>query len=846
MCRSLLLVSLLAAAPAWAVDFETDVEPIFHERCYACHGPSNQMSGFRLDDREAALAGGYSGAVIRPGDSAASALIQRVTSDKDGFRMPPAGPPLSDAETAKLAAWIDAGAEWPERAPAPKLTSEQKAEHWSFQPITRPGPPAVQDSAWVRNPIDRFVLAKLEAEGVRPSPETDKATLARRVSFDLTGLPPSPERVARFVADERPEAYAELVDELLASDHYAEKWAMHWLDAARYADSEGYERDPLRPHAWRWRDWVINAVGSDMPFDEFTIEQLAGDLLPDADLDSRIATGFLRNGIKNREAGVAGGEKRFEEVLDRTNTVGEVWLGLTVGCAQCHDHKYDPISQKEMYQLFAYLDNAVERDIEAPAPGEWGPFLRRYAEYRSKREAILEENGIPELYAAFRAEMIEAMDHPGERTDWDFQLTEWRAANDRSDWLLRAEEGELTDIERDKRIDHFLARKGPVINKDEGLEKKLDAVREELEKLESEMLPYRTQAYTMIERSEPVATHIALRGDWRAPGLEVQPGTPAVLPAPESPAKTPSRLELARWLVADSNPLTARVTVNHWWQELFGVGVVSTPDDFGTQGAPPTHPELLDWLASELRENGWSRKKLLRTIVLSATYRQASDDRPELAERDPANEWLARQNRLRLPAELIRDNALAVSGLLNDKVGGESVHPPQPEGISELSYSAKAWPEDTGPDRYRRGMYIFFRRTSPYPMLTNFDAPDTLTASVERERTNTPLQALNLLNDPVFFEAAQALGVRVMLERDETGERLERLFRLTLARAPEAGEKDRASTFLAAQREALGAAPGKARDLAPFVPEGATQAEAAAWTLLARGMLNLDEFLTRE
>ncbi len=844
----LTIVLLLCALPlAWgqpAVDFERDVEPIFHQKCYLCHGPAQQMNGLRLDDKAAALKGGYSGAVIVPGDSAASKLIERVTSEKDGFRMPPAGAPLSAPEIAVLKAWIDAGAEWPERAAAPAVSAAEKQTHWSFRPVRKPQPPSVENQAWVRNAIDRFVAAKLEAEGVKPSPEAEKIKLIRRVSFDLIGLPPTPEEVDRFLADQRPEAYAELVDRLLRSPHYGERQAIPWLDAARYADSDGYERDPLRPYAWRWRNWVIDVFNDDMPFDQFTIKQIAGDLLPGASLEDRVATGFLRNGIKNREAGVKNEEKRFEEVLDRLNTMGTVWLGLTVGCTQCHDHKYDPLSQEEFYSMFAVFNNAVERDIEAPLAGELGPYLRAYPEYRAKREKILQENGVYELQAAWRQKILAAMDNPGVNLDWDFNLTEWRAAHDRSDWMMRSDSSELTQIERDEMTNWFLRMPGPDNEKNEELKERLKKVREQLQELDQE-LPAVTRAYTMIERDKPVATHIALRGDWRAPGVEVQPGAPAVLNKFEAGAK-PARLAFAEWLVDKNNPLTPRVTVNRIWQELFGRGLVRTSDDFGTQGEKPSHPELLDWLASEFVESGWSRKHVVRLIVTSATYRQSSEARPELAERDPDNQWLARQNRLRLPAELVRDNALSVSGLLYPEVGGRSIRPPQPAGVAELSYAKKDWEEETGPERYRRGLYIFFQRTSPYPMLINFDAPTTLVSTVRRERSNTPLQALNLLNDPVFFEAAQALAVQAVTEEKDFDQRLERMFRLSLSRRPRSAEKDRIATYFDQQKTIFDAEPEAAPHVAPYLPPGVSRLEMAAWTGVARGLLNLDEFVTRE
>ena len=424
--------------------------------------------------------------------------------------MPPARSPVSAAEIELLRQWIDEGAAWVQSPkPAPVRLSEKQG-HWSFQPVSRPPLPQVSDSSLARNAIDRFILAKIDAEGIEPSPEAAKTTLIRRVYFDLTGLPPSPAEVDAFISDSSDGAYEKVVDRLLRSPHYGEKWAMHWLDAARYADSDGYERDPLRPHAWRWRHWVIDALNRDMPFDQFTIEQIAGDLLPNATVEQRVATGLLRNGTKNREAGVKAGEKRFEETIDRINTVSTVWLGLTVGCAQCHDHKYDPLKQQEFYQMYAFFNNAVERDIEAPLPGQRGPLLRELPGYYAKRQEILKEAGIPELQAEWHENIIAAMDHPGVNTDWDHSVTEWRAANDRADWTIRAGPENLTQLERDKITDWFLRRIGPDYTKDEEIKKRLEETREAIQQL-AESLPARTRAYTMIERSEPVPTHIALR-----------------------------------------------------------------------------------------------------------------------------------------------------------------------------------------------------------------------------------------------------------------------------------------------------------------------------------------------
>lgn len=829
--------ALLLPSLSWAdVDFGREIEPIFHERCYLCHGPDQQMSELRLDRRDRALAGGASGPVIVPGDASASKLIERVTSAKQGYRMPPAGDPLTAAQASLLAEWIDAGAAWPDRnagaAERQDVREAARKSHWAFQPVQRPVLPEVRESSWARNAIDRFVLAKLESEGLRPSPVAVPGTLLRRLHFDLVGLPPSLADLEAYLSNPEDASYSAVVDGLLESRHFGERWAIPWLDLARYADSEGYERDPLRPHAWRWRHWLINAINDDMPYDRFTIEQIAGDLLPDATMDQRVATGFLRNGIKNREAGTKNTQKRFEETVDRLSTVGNTWLGLTVGCAQCHDHKYDPLSQREFYALFAFFHNAVELDIEAPLPGELGPYLRTLPKYRKELERIRAHYGIDELQAEWRQQVIAAMDRPGERTDWDHEVTEWRAANDRADWTLRAPEQHLSLLEREKIADWFLMRSsGPDIAKDERLKERVKQAKKEVAALREQQFQM-SRAYTMVERMEPVPARLALRGDYRALGSEVPPGVPAVLPALVDAAKPP-RLRLAEWIASPRNPLTARVEVNRIWQELFGRGLVETAENFGTQGEPPSHPELLDWLASEFVRQDWSRKAIVRLIVDSATYRQSSVARPDAAQRDPGNAWLARQNRLRLPAELIRDNALAVSGLLNPAVGGQSVFPPQPGGVTDLSYSKKDWDEDTGPDRYRRGLYVFLRRTSPYPMLINFDAPDTLTSVSRRERSNTPLQALNLLNDSVFMEAADALAY-IVTSSGETGfdGRLELLARRCLARDLTAGEKQRARDFFSAQAERYGTR--------------SDDAERAAWKEFSRALLSLDEFITRE
>jgi len=830
------------------VDFARDVEPILHTRCYECHGPAMQMNGLRLDQKESALKGGYSGTAIVAGRSASSPLVLRVASSKDGFKMPPAGPALTAKEIGTLRAWIDQGAAWPDSPAAaigPKLSQAERLTHWSFQPVQRPREPAVRQRSWVRNPIDGFVLAKLESEGLTPSVEAGKAALLRRLSLDLVGLPPSPREVAAFLMDNSPDAYERQVDRLLASPHFGEKWARQWLDLARYADSDGYEKDLPRRYSWRWRHWVIDALNSDMPFDEFTLEQMAGDLLPGATGEQKTATGFHCNGLKNREAGVKRDEARFEELVDRTTTLGTAWLGLTVGCAQCHDHKYDPITQKDFYQLLAFFNSTEDTVIDAPLPGELGPHLQSQPGFYAKRNELLTKYRVPELQPQWEAHMLQAMAAPGKNLDWDFQVTAIRAMLDGAEPMLRKTEKVRTQREQDQVVDYFVRNPGPEIAKDKETSEKLKELARQLQDLEKSF-PSVSQSYVLAQSPQSVKTCVAVRGDYRRPGVEVEATAPGFLP-PLVQSDKPSRIRLAEWLTSRENPLTARVVVNRMWQEFFGRGLVRTAEDFGTQGEKPTHPDLLNWLAAEFMESGWRIKRMHKLIVLSATYRQASNSRPDLKERDPANVLLARQNRVRLSAELVRDAALQASGLLYPAVGGKSVRPPQPESVSKLTYGSSKWEENPGRDRYRRGLYIHYQRTSPYPQLINFDAPDANVSAAQRRRSNTPLQALNLLNDPVFVEAAQTLAVRVLLESPPGwNERLDSFFESCLSRKPSRSERDRLAIYYEAQKKLAERDAEAVQHLAPNVPAGLLPSEVVAWTGLSRVLMNLDEFITRE
>jgi hypothetical protein len=720
------------------IDFTRDVRPILARACLSCHGSQKQRGGLRLDDRDSALKGGNSGAVIRPGDGRNSRLIRLVAGLDAETRMPPGkGKELSAAEVGVLRAWIDQGAIWPKNKTA--VGGSVKSSHWAFQPIRRPALPLVAKSAWVRNGIDAFILSRLEEEKITPSEEADRVTLLRRLTLDLLGLPPAPEEVEAFVNDPRPDAYERLVDRLLASPHYGERWGRHWLDTARYADSDGFEKDGARPFAWRYRHYVIAALNRDLPYNRFVIEQLAGDLLPGATTEQKVATGFHRNTLTNNEGGVDREQFRVEAVVDRVNTTARVFLGLTFGCAQCHDHKYDPLSQREYYQFFAFFNSDVEVSIPAPVIG-----YKPIAAPRKGRPGVVQAQALA------------------------------------------------------------------------------------------------------LGRLRP--THVMIRGDFLRRGVEVLPGTPAVLPPLK--AKIANRQDLARWIVSGDNPLTARVAVNWIWSRYFGRGIVPALDDFGTQGEKPSHPELLDHLASEWMRRDWSLKELHRLIVTSATYRQSSKVRPEVLARDPYNTLLARQTRLRLEAEVIRDVMLASSGLLVKNIGGPSVRPPQPAGISELTYAGSArWIESIGADRYRRGLYTWFQRTSPYPMLMTFDAPDSNVCCVKRERSNTPLQALTLLNDSAFVECAQALGRRVLTEcQGDTSTRLRFAFRLCTARTPTSTELTRLQSLYGELHELCLADEKGARKLlgTAKAPAGVSVAEAATWMVLGRTLLNLDEVVTRE
>jgi len=817
MALALIVVPHKAAIAAGGspVAYATQVKPILTRHCVTCHGAAKPKGGLRLDTAAAALLGGESGPVVVPGRGEESPLIAAVRGNGETERMPLRRPPLSEAEITVLKDWIDQGAK--------AIADEQPGvppskSHWAFIAPRRPAVPEVSRPGWARNPIDRFILAQLDRAGLAPAPDADRATLLRRLSLDLIGLPPSPEEVDTFLAGRPAGSDERTVDRLMASPHFGERWARPWLDLARYADSNGYNIDAPRS-IWKYRDWVISALNADMPFDQFAIDQLAGDLTPGSSLGSRVATGFHRNTPINQEGGIDVEQFRVEAVADRVNTTGTVFLGLTIGCCQCHDHKFDPISQREYYRLFAFFNNVDEPDLEIGAPEE-----------SARRQQI--RGRIDEFHRALAARYP---DLDQRERKWEGTVTlEFTQAQD-------ADVRVAFDLPREKRsstqrralVELMMAR-DPTFRDEFATLTKLRAAEPKL-------------VTTMVvqERSgSPRPTHVHLGGDFTRKGERVEPGVPGVLPplGDASPGSPADRMDLARWLVDRRNPLAARVVVNRIWQAYFGRGLVETDNDFGTQGSAPSHPELLDWLACELMDRGWSRKAIHRLIVSSATYRQASRLRSEGQAIDPDNRLLWRQARLRLDAELIRDAALTSSGLLTRVLGGPSVFPPQPDGVMTLGQMKRPWQADPGPNRYRRGLYTFFWRATPHPFLTTFDAPSGVQTCTRRFRSNTPLQALTLLNDPAFVEIAEGLAARIVSERPVPAsdrDRIRYAIMLCLGRPALDREAEMLATVLEQER-----ADWAGRAKTP--PRRGGLAPSAAWITVARVLLNLDEFVTRE
>ncbi len=1010
-----------AATGEKKIEYATQVQPIFDANCTLCHGPNVQQNQLRLDSLGLALKGSISGPVIVPGNGKNSKLVRRLMG-LDDPRMPFNRPPLSPDQIALIRGWIDQGAPGAEEVAGRELKAQV---HWAYIKPVRPDLPKVKNAAWCRNSIDYFVLARLERGGLAPSPEAEKETLIRRVGLDLIGLPPTPQEVEAFQADKSPDAYEKVVDRLLASPHYGERWARPWLDLARYADSHGFEADPLRV-AWKWRDWVIQALNQDMSFKVFTIEQIAGDMLPNATTEQKIATGFHRNTMLNKEGGVDREEYRWYSLLDRVNTTAAVWLGTSLECAQCHNHKFDPFSQKDYYQFLAFFDNAEykvlnlgqgegyvqEPEIELPTPEQEAKSQTLRAEVDKVRAVLNTQT--PELDAAqekweigmkgadaiwtavqpshleslggaalkllddqsvlasgknpeadtyivqaktnlakitgIRLEVMNdaSLPHggPGRDPEGNFVLTEIEIsvapadkpealekvvvkeafANESQDgydiynlikkgmwgtgWAIDTSpatmplhrqavlvpekplgfgHGSLVTLRLKHNMRHATHNIGrfrlsvtslpdpetitriparllpvldiPVAKRSKEQKDSLAAVfrsatpllkpqRDRLAELQKELdkLGIAT-AMIMREREsfERPSTYIHIRGSYLAKGEKVYADVPAALhPLPSD--VMPNRLGLAYWLVDENNPLTARVEVNRIWETIFGRGIVETSENFGTQGSPPTHPELLDWLATEFMRQGWCMKKLIRLIVTSSTYRQSARATPELLERDPYNRLLARGPRFGVEAEMVRDISLAASGLLSPKIGGPSVFPYQPEGIWDRPYSEDKWVVNEGEDRYRRGIYTFIRRTAPYPSLTVFDAPSREFCTVRRVRTNTPLQALTALNDPAFFEAARALAKRVMKEAGpDDAARIAYGFRLTVTRRPTADELKYTLAFYNQELEHFQKDAKAAREVIQAGDKSPPDAaQVAAWTMVSNVLLNLDETITKE
>ena len=1032
------------------VDYTNDVLPILEGRCFKCHGPKKQEGGFRLDDAAAAKKGGDTGGDVVPGDSAKSLLILAVAGATDAVsRMPESGEPLSDEQIGILRAWIDQGAKWPA---AKVAQGKDPRQHWAFKAPLRPALPEVATTTWPRNEIDRFILARLEKEELKPSPEADKVTMLRRLSLDLIGLPPTVAEVDAFLADRDTNSYEKQVERLLASPHYGERWGRHWLDAARYADSDGFEKDKSR-NVWFYRDWVIGALNRDLPYDQFITEQLAGDQLPNPTQDQIVATGFLRNSMLNEEGGIDPEQFRMEAMFDRMECIGKSVLGLTIQCCQCHNHKFDPFAQEEYYRLFAFLNNdhapqrvvytpeemmrrdnltrqirEIEADLQHRTP-DWQDRLNKWSAQVTAAEPAWEvltpddfkENGggaklsllsdqsmlcagYAPTHCTFsvvgtskltritgvRLELLcdpnLPRGGPGRSFKGTFGLTEIiieaapaddpkkkteikiaaasadiaspespldPAFDDRSGkkrilgpiqfaidgknetaWGIDTDSGRrnqdrkavfqlATPIEfpagavikvslvqnhggwnSDDHQNNLLGRfrvsvtqaPTPVVAdplpkrlrdalnvaRDEratdraGSDKTTKAaaqsaaqnpalfsawratvadwsdVNAKIEALHQQW-PEGTTALVLQARDEPRSTQLLKRGDFLKPDHPVMAGVPAILhPLPAD--APPTRLSLAHWLADRRSPTTARVMVNRVWQAYFSTGIVSTSEDFGMQSEAPSHPELLDWLACEFMDRGWSTKALHRLIVNSATYRQSSKVAQELYTRDPYNRLLARGARFRVEGEVVRDVALASSGLLNPKLGGPSIYAPIPDSLLGLSYAPLTWTTETGPDRYRRAIYTFRRRSLPYPALQNFDTPNGDFACVRRQRSNTPLQALTTLNEVIFIECAQALARRTLAEGGATdADRVNYAFRRSISRLPTEAERAELLGLLEKQRARIAEgwlnpreiATGK-NELPGDLPQGTTPAQLAVYTILARVILNLDEAIMKE
>ena len=824
------------------IDFVRDIQPIFASKCYSCHGPREQEGQLRLDARAGLRQGGVSGALVVPRESTRSLLYKRLIGDEEGDRMPLEQEPLAAGQLDLIRRWIDAGATWPAHA---GVEAEAIQTHWAYVPPQRPELPATKDSPWVQSPIDAFILDRLLKRSLAPAQPAAQAVLLRRVFLDLVGLPPTVAQIDAYLADDRPNAYEQIVDQLLASPQYGIHWARAWLDAARYADSNGYQADQYR-NVWPYRDWIIRAMNADMPFDQFTIDQIAGDLLPQQDLQSRIATGFHRLTTCNVEAGVDPEENRVNQIIDRVNTTATVWLGTTIECAQCHNHKYDPFSQRDYYRLFAFYNNTplevegngvtynfVGPKMDLPLNGEEErlrqELQQRLAQAESQHQQLVAQR-LPVL-ADWERKIAEAgcpdqsTGTPADEVPADISRILRRKAAERS-------------AKQTARLEGYFAALDPRVKQ---LDEQISTLQKELDKIK----PVTT--LVMIESDEPRMTSIFRRGNFKDQGVAVAADTPRALHKLSSPGSG-NRLDLARWLVDRNNPLTARVAVNRWWAQLFGRGIVETIEDFGTQGAQPTHPELLDWLAVELMDSGWSMKRIHKLIVMSAAYQQSSATSSELLQRDPYNVWCARAPRFRLPAEAIRDNALAISGLLSYETSGPPVFPPQPPGVwRHVGRNAPQYNTSQGNGRFRRGIFVIWRRSAPYASFTNFDAPDRASCVVRRPRTNTPLQALTLMNDPAYIEMSLALAKRIVTQSAlDLPQQMHYAVRLCMSREPAADELQHLLQVFQQERQRFQQAPETAQAVIGNLECKHTDpSDMAAWFVIANILLNLDETITK-
>jgi Protein of unknown function (DUF1553)/Protein of unknown function (DUF1549)/Planctomycete cytochrome C len=997
-----LFATFAVVAPAQETNFANDVQPILRRNCDRCHGSKNQEADLQLNLRSSAL---EAEAVIVKHDADASLLIKRLVDENAGDLMPLDGEPLSVADVETLKRWIDQGADWPDEF--------AEAKHWAYQPIQRPSLPAKLSAHAV---IDHFVAARLA--GLQPSPPLDRARLIRRVSLALTGIPPSPHEVRDFLNDQAENAYEKVVDRLLQSPRYGERWAAPWLDLARYADSNGFQADQIRDN-WAYRDYVIRAFNDGMPFNQFVIEQLAGDLLENPTVDQKTATGFHRMTTCNVEAGVHPEANRVNQVVDRVNTTATVFLGTTLECAQCHDHKYDPFTQQDYYQLFAYFNNTplevkqtsgVTWDFYGPtmdlpidqsqeqrldqlqqeltklqaeratadteqafaswlaglqSSAAWTPIVPESFESTGGEEFSIEADGtvlltgkVPDqvdyaftlapdvpLITAIRIEVLTDAAIPGQgpgrgdpkrsniilselTCEWitdqetqvialqnpqaDFSQQGWDVAraidgDPKTGWAISPEFGKphwasftfAAPIQFDARSQRLRVKlgqyfgNGRVIGKprisicstdpqglgvDETIRQlatKENPTKQDEKKLRSAFasshprvsqldreITRLTKAIknlqpdttlVMVEMEQPRETFVMIRGDYESLGDRVEPNPPAVLPRSASIPRTGDRLELARWLTSVENPLLPRVTVNRWWSELFGAGLVSTPEDFGTQAEAPSHPEILDWLASELIDSGWSMKHIHKLIVMSSTFQQTAKVTPELLELDPQNRLLTRGPRFRLSAELVRDNALAISGLLSDKMFGEPIMPYQPDNLwRSIGRNQPTWVTAQNEDRFRRGLYVVWKRAAPYPSFINFDAPDRGSCTVNRGRSNTPLQALTLLNDPAYAEMALALADRVLSESPSTEDvaRITYAFELAVSRTPSTPEIELLKQLLRQERQLVSTDESLAKErtklLVPTMQlRTSDHQELAAWFAIANTLLNLDETISQ-